>query len=204
MFGFRAVVVVLGLSGLVCAAAAGQFNRALNIGDDAPAWVELPGTDGKKHSLADLKNKEVIVVVFTCNSCEVAEAYEDRLVAFAKKHAGADSKVAVVAINVNTIPADRLDKMKERAAEKGFPFQYLYDESQKLGKLYGAMYTPEFFVLNKARKIVYMGAMDDHSPPAEPKALYLEDAVQAALKGEKPPMAETLARGCRVRYAKTR
>ncbi|MFL5341317.1 MAG: thioredoxin family protein [Gemmataceae bacterium] len=204
MFASRAMF--LALAGLSAAgvASAGQFNRALNIGDDAPAWVQLPGTDGQKHSLADLKDKDVVVMVFTCNSCEVAEAYEDRLIAFAKKHASTGSKVAVVAVNVNTIPADRLDKMKERAAEKGFPFPYLYDESQKLGKLYGAMYTPEFFVLNKARKIVYMGAMDDHSPPAEPQARYLEHAVQATLKGEKPPVAETLARGCRVRYAKTR
>ncbi len=183
---------------------AGQYNRALSIGDDAPAWIELPGTDGNRHSLADLKDKDVVVVVFTCNSCDYAIAYEDRLIAFAKKHAGASAKVAVVAINVNTIAEDRLDKMKERAKEKEFPFVYLFDETQKIGKLYGAMYTPEFFVLNKARKVVYMGAMDDRTPPAEPQKLYLEDAVEAALRGEMPKISETLARGCRVRYAKAK
>src|SRR5260370_35716489 len=114
------------------------------------------------------------------------------------------AKVAVVGINANTIAEDRLDKMKERAKEREFPFPYLFDESQKIGKMYGAMYTPEFFVLNKARKVVYMGAMDDRTPPAEPKKLYLEDAVEAALAAEKPQVSETLARGCRIRYAKTK
>jgi peroxiredoxin len=180
------------------------INDILNIGDDAPAWVDLPGIDAKKHSLAELKGKQIVVVVFTCNSCAYATAYEDRLVAFAKKYAGPDAAVAVVAINVNRIPEDRLPKMQERAKEKGFNFTYLYDESQKIGKAFGATYTPEFFVLDKRRKIVYMGAMDDKNPPDEPKNLYLERAVEAALKGEKPAMTETLARGCKVRYARSK
>src|SRR5688572_11588743 len=77
---------------------AGEFNEKLNIGADAPAWNELPGTDGKLHSLADLKEKKVVVVVFTCNSCPVAVDYEDRIIEFAKKHA---DDVAVVAISVS-------------------------------------------------------------------------------------------------------
>jgi peroxiredoxin len=181
---------------------AGQFNSALNIGDDAPAWGDLPGTDGKNHSLADLGKKDVVVVVFTCNSCPAAELYEDRIIAFAKKYCGPNDRIGLVAINVNTVPEDRLDQMTERAKEKGFTFPYLYDESQKIGRKYGAGYTPEFFVLNKARKIVYMGAMDDRSPPGATKNAYVEAAVQAALKGEKPAVAETLARGCKVRYGK--
>ncbi len=185
-------------------AIAGQFNEILNVGDEAPAWLELPGIDGKRHSLADLKDKQVVVVVFTCNSCAYATAYEDRLNAFTKKYAGPDAAVAVVAINVNRIPEDRLPKMQERAKEKGFNFTYLYDESQKIGKSFGATYTPEFFVLDKHRKIVYMGAMDDKNPPEEPKNLYLERAVESALKSEKPATAETLARGCKVRYARSK
>src|SRR5260370_25776006 len=114
------------------------------------------------------------------------------------------AKVAVVGINANTIAEDRLDKMKERAKEREFPFPYLFDETQKIGKLYGAMYTPEFFVLNKSRKVVYMGALDDKSPPDEPKVRYLERALDAALTGGKPATADTLARGCRIRYARTR
>ena len=66
----------------------GKFNKVLAPGDPAPAWENLEGTDGKKHSLADLKDKDVVVVVFTCNSCPVAEAYEPRIIAFAEKYAG--------------------------------------------------------------------------------------------------------------------
>ncbi len=180
---------------------AGKYNSTLNVGDSAPAWVNLPGVDGKKHSLADLKDSPIVVVVFTCNSCPVAESYEDRIIAFAKKYS---TKVSVVAINVNKVPEDRLPKMKERAKEKGFEFPYLYDETQKIGKLFGAEYTPEFFVLDKDRKIVYMGAMDDHSPPAMSTKHFLEDAVDAVLKGQKPMTGETLARGCKVRYSRRR
>lgn len=186
------------------AAYGGQFNNVLSVGDEAPAWVELPGTDGKKHSLADLRSKSVVVVVFTCNSCPAAEEYESRLIAFTKKFAGADSKVAVVAINVNRIADDRLDKMKERAKEREFNFAYLYDESQKIAKAFGATYTPEFFVLDRNRRVSYMGAMDDKGPPAEPKTRFLELAVEAALKGEKVSPSETLARGCKVRYVRPR
>jgi peroxiredoxin len=192
--------------GVICTGTsfAGEFNKRLSIGDAAPAWKDLPGVDGKNHSLAELASKDTIVVVFTCNSCPFAVAYEDRLVAFAKKHAGADSKVGVVAINVNTIPDDSLDKMAVRAKEKNFSFPYLFDKSQKIARDFGAEYTPEFFVLNKERKVVYMGAMDDSSNEAEVKTKYLEAAVAAALKAEKPAKAETLARGCKIRFARVR
>jgi len=185
-------------------AQAGRYNDVLNIGDAAPAWVNLPGIDGKKHSLADLKDKDVVVLVFTCNSCPIAVNYEDRLSAFSRKYCGPDKKVALVAINCNTIPEDSLPKMQERAKEKGFDFPYLIDESQKIGKAYGALYTPEFFVLSRDRKIAYMGAMDDRNNPKEAKESYLEPAVQATLKGEKVKVAETNGRGCRIRYARVR
>ena len=180
---------------------AGQFNKTLKIGDLAPAWKELPGTDDKKHSLADHAGKELVVVVFTCNSCACSEEYEDRIIAFAKKY---QDKVALVAINVNTIPDDRLDAMKKRAAKKKFNFEYLYDESQKSAKDYGATYTPEFFVLNKERRIAYMGAFDDRTNVPDVKEKYLEPAVDAILKGEKPAKAETAARGCLVRWKRNR
>ncbi len=182
----------------------GEFNKKLNPGDPAPSWKDLPGTDGKTHSLSDLTGKDVVVVVFLCNSCPIANDYENRINEFAKQHAGPDSKVALIAINVNTIPDDRLDKMKVRAAKKKYAFPYLYDESQKIAKEFGANYTPEFFVLNKDRKVVYMGAMDDKSNEAEAKTNFLEPAVTAALKSEAFPKGETLARGCMIRWKKER
>ena len=200
----RTLILVCGLwltLGIGNQLPAGQFNDVLNIGDVAPAWMDLPGVDDKKHSLADLKDKPFVLVVFTCNSCPVSNDYEERINAFAKKHA---DNVAVIAINVNTVAEDKLPKMKERAKEKKYAFPYLYDESQKIGKAYGAAFTPEFFLLNKERKVVFMGGMDDNSAPEIVKHHYLEDALQAAVKGEKPATAETTSIGCRVRYLPVR
>jgi peroxiredoxin len=194
-----AFLAFAGIVFLATSADAGKFNKVLSIGDDAPKWTDLVGIDGKKHALQDLKDKRVVVVLFTCNSCPIAADYEDRILAFANLHAKPDSKVAVVAINANTIPEDKLDKMKAKAEMKKFPFPYLYDGTQEVARSYGAMYTPEFFVLNAERKVVYMGAMDDKTPPAEATMHFLEQAVNAALEGKNGP-DETLARGCRIRF----
>lgn len=195
------IAAFLGCVSLGSVSFAGEYNTVLSIGDSAPVWKELLGVDNKKHSLADLKEKPVVVVVFTCNSCDVSTDYEDRIIAFAKKYA---ENVAVVAINSNTVPADRLPKMQERSKAKKYPYPYLYDETQAVAKSYGAIFTPEFYVLNQERKIVYMGGMDDNSSPEFVKKNYLEPAVEAALKGEKPATTETVAIGCRVRYVSDR
>ena len=195
------VLPLAALLTLAAAAPAGKFNKTLSVGDKAPAWSDLDGTDGKKHSLADLKDTPVVVLVFTCNSCPVAVGYEDRIIAFAQKHAG---RVAVVAVNVNTIPEDRLPKMTERAEKKKFPFPYLYDPTQQIAKKYGAVYTPEFFVLGPDRTVVYMGAMDDKSPPADATVSFLEKDVESAVAGRKPEVGETLGRGCKIRFERKR
>jgi len=196
-----ALVAVVGLAALVGTAEAGKFNKKLNLGDAAPAFSGLEGADGRSHSLADFKDKDVLVIAITTNHCPVAVANEDRLVAFAKKHCGPDSRVALIAINVNTGEQDRLPKMTERAKDKGFTFPYAFDPSQKIGRDLGATKTPEFFVFNKDRKLVYMGAFDD-KPMDEAKASkhYVEDAVIATLKGETPSLQETAAQGCGIGY----
>lgn len=183
---------------------AGEFNPTLNIGDAGPGWSKLPGVDGKEHSLADLKEKQAVVVVFTCNSCPYAVDYEDRLVAFAKKYAGAGGKVALVAIGVNAVDEDRLPAMKVRAEAKSFNFPYLYDATQKIALDYGASVTPEFFVLNQERKVVYMGAMDDNTDATKAKVNYVEAAVDAVLNGKSPEVKETNGIGCQVRWEKRR
>jgi peroxiredoxin len=200
----RRFVFLVVLLLLAAPAWAGKYNSVLNIGDPAPAWSGLEGVDGKQHSLADLAEKKVVVVVFTCNSCPVATDYEDRILAFSKKYAGHEGKVALVAINVNKVAEDRLPKMKERAEAKGFDFAYLYDETQKIGRAFGAAFTPEFFVLDKDRKVAFMGGMDDNSIASEVKHNYLDAAVEAVLSGKTPPRAEAPAIGCRVRYARER
>jgi len=200
VFRIAAFTFCCWLVALVSVALAGEYNKKLNIGDTAPIWKELPGTDGKNHALADLAKKEVVVVIFTCNSCPVAVDYEERIIALAKKHGGTDSKVAFVAINVNKIPADSLDMMKDRAKDRGFNFPYLFDASQKIARDFGATYTPEFFVLDKERKVAYMGALDDRNKASDAKVNYLDAAISALLSGKKPSPQETLARGCRIRF----
>jgi peroxiredoxin len=196
------------LLGLFCTTAPalgqGKYNKKVKLGDAAPVFKDLPGTDGKKHSLADLSSKDVIVVVFTANDCLYAQMYEDRMIQFAKKYAGPDSKVAFVAISVSLDEEDLLPKMVERAKEKKYNFPYLHDKTQQIGRLYGASVTPEFFVLNKERKFVYLGAMDDTDDEPKVSKRYVEEAVQATLKGQTPAIAETRPIGCSVIYEKVK
>lgn len=182
-------------------AAAGEYNPELNYNDPAPVWKDLPGVDGKLHSLADLKKADVVVVAFTCNSCPYAVDYEDRMIAFAKQHAGT---VALVAINVNLIDEDSLERMTARAKERSFPFPYLFDKSQKIAREFGATRTPEFFVLNKQRKVVYMGSFDDNPNTDKVTKNFLADAVAAVKSGKKPPAVETVPIGCNIRYKRSR
>jgi hypothetical protein len=112
--------------------------------------------------------------------------------------------VAVVAVCVNRIEADRLPKLKARVKDKELSFVYLYDESQKIAKDFGAIFTPEFYVLDQDRKLVYMGAMDDSTDPRTVKQNFVDAAIVAAQTGAKPKVSETLARGCRVRYVRER
>lgn len=183
---------------------AGEFNEVLSIGDAAPSWSDLPGTDGKKHSLADYKSKDFVVLVFTCATCPTAVDYEDRINDLAKRMGGESGKVAVVAVCVNRVKGDQLPDLTERAKNREFAFDYLYDESQKIAKDYGAIFTPEFYVLNKDRKVIYMGALDDVTDASKVTKKYVEDAIAANSKGMPVPVAETIARGCRVRYARER
>lgn len=198
------VSTALALALSASAALAGKYNPTISIGDAAPAWTDLPGTDDKTHALADLADRDVVVVVFTCNSCPYAVDYEDRLVAFVKEMADKQASVALVAINVNKVPEDSFDRMKERAQEKGFNFPYLYDDTQQIARSYGAVRTPEFFVLNKDRKIVYTGAMDDSSDGKNVTKDYLREAVAAALAGNTPETQETPPVGCNIRYQRQR
>lgn len=179
------------------AVGAGQFNAKLNLGDPAPAWADLPGVDGKRHALADLRKAPLVLVVFTCNSCAVAADYEDRLIAFAKAH---EDRVAVVAVNVSTKPADDLASMSQRAEEKKLPYPYLFDASQAVGRAYGAEYTPQFFLLDADRRVAYMGGFDDSTYADRVEARYVEEAAAALLAGRRPEPAETAPRGCRIRY----
>ena len=180
---------------------AGEYNSVLSIGDSAPAWNELPGVDGATHSLDNLRDRQLVVVAFTCNTCPYAVDYEDRMVELAKKYR---QRVAVVAINVNQVVDDLMPAMKRRAEEKEFPFPYLRDDTQKIARDFGAMRTPEFFVLDKQRKVAYMGALDDSADSAGVRVKYVEDAIEQLLAGQQPQVSETVPIGCAVRYQRQR
>lgn len=197
--GLKLATAVAAVAMLGAVAQAEKFNKALNVGDKAPEFSSIEGTDGKKYSLDDFQDKNAIVVVFTCNHCPVAVACEDRIIALQKDYAS--KGVQVVAINVNNSPDDKLPKMRERAEEKGFNFPYCYDGSQESAKAYGARVTPHFFVLDGDRKLAYVGAMDD-SPLAanDVKETYLRDALDAILAGKTPEVTKTKEKGCGIRY----
>ncbi|MDA7980445.1 MAG: thioredoxin family protein [Pirellulales bacterium] len=192
------MVLVVAIAFLASPAEAQRFNAQLSIGDACPAWENLPGTDGKNHSLKDLEKATAVVVVFTCNQCPVAVAYEDRFMAFAKEYA--EKGVKFVAINVNTSDSEKLPAMKERAAEKGFSFPYLYDESQAIARNYGAQVTPHLYLLDGQRKLAYVGAFDDNQDKSRVKENYLKDAVEAVLAGKPVENAETRPKGCGIGY----
>jgi peroxiredoxin len=173
-------------------------NRALAVGDAAPEWKDLEGVDDEKHSLGDIKDAKAIVVVFTCNHCPVAQAYEDRIIQLAADYK--DKGVEVVAINVNNNDADKLPAMKERAEEKGFKFDYLYDPSQEIGRAFGATVTPHAFLLDGEKKLVYVGAIDDNMEASEVKENYLRDAIDSVLAGSNPAKESTKPAGCGIQY----
>jgi peroxiredoxin len=193
-----AIVLVVALnpgSGALCGA---DFNKRVDIGDKAPSFSDLEGTDGKRHGLADLEDARLVVVAFTCNTCPMAKSYEQRFIDFARDYR--DKDVAFVAINCNTSEADQLPAMKERAEDRGFTFPYLHDPAQDVGRDYGATVTPHLFVLDKNRRIAYMGAFDDKQDAAKAKRHYVRDAVEALLAGKEPELTETRQFGCAIEY----
>lgn len=160
----------------------------------------LKNVDGKMFSLSSIKKAKGYIVVFTCNECPFAKMYEDRLIDLHKKYA--PQGYSVVAINPNS-PENEDEgyaAMQKRAKEKGFPFVYLVDEGQKIYPQYGAVRTPHVFLLDKDRKVQYIGTIDDNAKSAEDvKVKYLKDAILALEKGEKPSPNFTKAIGCPVK-----
>jgi peroxiredoxin len=177
---------------------AGTEQKKLAVGDEAPAWKDLEGVDGKQHSLGEHAGAKAVAVIFTCNHCPVAVAYEDRIVELANDYQ--DKGVEVVAINVSNMEADKLPAMKDRAEEKGFKFDYVYDPSQEIARAYSATVTPHVFLLDGDRKVAYIGAIDDNMDASKAAKNYLRDAIDAVLAGSKPQTDSTKPVGCGIRY----
>lgn len=171
---------------------------------DVVADFELKNIDGKMVSLSDYKDAKGFIITFTCNTCPYAVAYEDRIIALDKKYAS--KGYPVIAINPNNPlvkPGDDFESMKVRAKEKGFAFPYLLDEGQHVYPKFGATKTPHMFVIQKTKKgnvVKYIGAIDDnYKDAAAVKTKYVENAVDALLKGEEINEKVTRAIGCSIK-----
>lgn len=189
---------------LVLAAATGlTLAGQLAAGAAMPsADVKMRNVDGKEMTLAQAKGSAGTLVVFTCNHCPFAKAWESRIVdlgnAYQKKGIG------VVAVNAND-PAvaaeDGYEQMQTRAKEKGFEFPYVVDATSNIAKAFGATRTPEAFLFDKDGKLVYHGAVDDNAQePEKVEKTFLKDALEAVVGGKPVPVAETKSIGCGIKF----
>jgi len=173
----------------------------LRIGDKAPDFRDLLGTDGKRYSLTSFADIPTLVMIVSCNHCPYVQAYEDRMIAIQRDYK--DRGVGFVAINSNydkDYPEDSYENMIKRANEKRFNFPYLRDETQSLAKALSAVCTPEIFVFNKDRKLVYHGRIDDNRDPTKVTRHDLRNALDAITTGKTPAAAETRPFGCSVKW----
>ncbi|MEO5674409.1 MAG: thioredoxin family protein [Chitinophagales bacterium] len=174
------------------------------VGDSVKDF-KLKNVDGNMVSLADYQEAKGFIVVFTCNHCPYAKAYEQRIIDLDKKFKSQGFPVIAISPNdPKVVPDDSFEKMMARAKEKNYSFPYLLDETQEVAKQFGAMKTPHVFIFNSSSngyKVQYIGAIDDNTEdPEQVKHHYVEDAVNALLKGEKVPVTETKAIGCTIKW----
>lgn len=184
----------------------------LTIGSPAPDF-KLPGVDGKTHTLKEYAKAPILAVLFTCNHCPTAQAYEDRTIQLVKDYG--DKGLQLVAISSNDPSAIRLDElgytdlsdtydeMKIRAKEKNYNFPYLYDgDTQAVANAYGPVATPHIFIFDKERKLRYAGRIDDvENPSSTPKNLDARNAIEAMLGGKPVPVPTTKTFGCSMKWA---
>ncbi len=177
-----------------------------HIGDTAQDF-KLKNTDGKMVSMADYKDAKGYIVIFSCNHCPFAKAYEDRIIDLDKKYKKAGYPVIVINPNDPEIqPEDSYKNMQKRAKEKKYTFPYLIDETQAVARTFGATRTPHVFVLDKVNnelKVAYIGAIDNNSENAGAVTeKYVESAIDA-LQNDKPVSpAMTKAIGCTIKWKK--
>lgn len=179
-------------------------HQGYHVGDTARDF-KLKNVDGKMYSLSGIETTKGYIVVFTCNNCPYAVAYQDRLIELHNRYAPLG--YPVVAINPNdkeVSPNDSFELMQKRAKEKSYPFAYLYDETQEIARTYGATRTPHVYLLDQNRVVRYIGAIDDnHEEPEAVKEKYLENAINALRNSQDITVKETKAIGCTIKWKKS-
>jgi peroxiredoxin len=173
----------------------------LKIGSTAPDF-NLEGVNGKKYSLSSFADKEALIIIFSCNHCPYVQAYEGRIKQIQEDYK--NKGVIVVAINSNedvNYPDDSFDNMKKRATEQKFNFLYLRDEDQSVAQAYDATHTPEIFLFEKDRKLVFHGKIDDNwQEPNKVQNHYLKNALDELLEGKEISVPETFTIGCTIKW----
>jgi peroxiredoxin len=182
-----------------------MYADGYQVGDKATDF-SLRNIDGTMVTMGDFEDANGIIVIFTCNHCPYSVLYEDRIIELDKKYK--EKGFPVVAINPNDPvkqPEDSYENMIIRADEKGFTFPYLWDNGQRITKVYGASRTPHVFLLEKIDSdyfVRYIGAIDDNSKsPVDVEEKFVENAIDALLTGEKPDPDFTKAIGCTIKWA---
>ncbi len=188
--------------------------KTLEIGASAPDF-DLPCVDGKNYRLSDFAKADVLVVVFTCNHCPTAQAYEARIQRLADDYG--TKGVALVAISPNDPKAVRLDElgytdlsdsfeeMKIRAKDRKFTFPYLYDgDEERVSRAYGPTATPHVFIFDKQRKLRYVGRVDDAEKPAKVSSPDTRNAIEALLAARPAPVEKTKTFGCSIKWSDKR
>jgi peroxiredoxin len=193
-------MLIIFISGLLLEAI---YSQGYSIGDKASDF-NLKNVDGKQVSLSDYPDAKGFTVIFTCNHCPYAIAYQDRIIELDKKYKTLG--YPVIAINSNDpeiAPDDSYDKMIVRAKEKGFTFPYLFDETQDVYRKYGAKKTPHVYLLQKKGNdliVQYIGAIDDNYQDASKVTnAYLANAIDALIAGKTPDPVMTKAIGCGIK-----
>lgn len=172
----------------------------MRIGSPAIEF-DLPATDGKTYMLRYFHNKDIIVIVFTCNHCPYAQAYEGRLIAIAKEFSKKAAFIAISSNDASKYPQDSFENMKSRAKEKSYPFPYLYDETQETARAYGALVTPHVFVFDRSGKLAYQGGVDDNwENPAGATKNYLRDALAELSAGRPVTTKAAPVVGCSIKW----
>jgi peroxiredoxin len=189
--------------GAVAHAAEPAAPAALALGASIPkAGEKMKNVDGKEISIADVKGAKGTLVVFTCNACPWAKAWEDRIVALGNDYQ--KKGIGVIAINSNDpgkVAEDAYEPMKSRATEKGFAFPYVVDATSGVARAFGATRTPEAFLFDSKGALVYHGTIDDNAQePAKVKDRYLADALNALATGAEISTKETKALGCGIKF----
>jgi peroxiredoxin len=174
----------------------------LELGSRA-AYFDLPDTDGKTVSLSDFKDAKALLVMFICNHCPFVKHVQQELAALCKEYGKRGAAVVGISSNdVTSHPDDAPDKMKLEKERAGYTFPYLFDESQDVAKAYQAACTPDFFVFDASRKLVYRGQMDDSRPgngvPVTGKDL--RAALDAVLSGRPVPADQKPSIGCNIKW----